>query len=115
MTASPLVSVVLPFRDAGATLDDALRSIAAQTLPAFECLLIDDGSLDASCARAQRVASRDRRFRVCSDGRGLVRALATGIAAARTPFIARMDADDLAPRCGSSARCRRWSAMPACR
>ena len=97
MTASPLVSVVLPFRDAGATLDDALHSIAAQTLPAFECLLIDDGSLDASSARAQRVASRDRRFRVLrSDGRGLVRALATGIAAARTPFIARMDADDLA-------------------
>jgi glycosyltransferase involved in cell wall biosynthesis len=97
VTAFPLVSVVLPFRDAGATLDDALRSIAAQTLQAFECVLIDDGSLDASAARAHAVASRDRRFHVLrSAGEGLVRALTTGIAAARTPFIARMDADDLA-------------------
>jgi glycosyltransferase involved in cell wall biosynthesis len=92
----PRVSVVLPFRDAAATLDDALHSIAAQTLPTFECLLVDDGSLDSSLARARALVARDARFRLLRSPGGLVRALNAGVAAARAPLIARMDADDLA-------------------
>jgi glycosyltransferase involved in cell wall biosynthesis len=95
VNATPRVSVVLPFRDAGATLADALRSIAAQTLPAFECLLVDNGSLDASTVTAHDAARRDARFRVLRSDGGLVQALNAGIAAARAPYIARMDADDL--------------------
>jgi len=96
VTSTPRVSVVLPFRDAAATLAEALRSIAAQTLPAFECLLVDNGSLDSSTATARAAAQRDARFRVLRSDGGLVQTLNTGIAAARAPLIARMDADDLA-------------------
>lgn len=96
MTATPQVSVVLPFRDAAATLDDALRSIGAQTMPGFECVLVDDGSLDSSAGIARTAARRDGRFRLLRSDGGLVAALNAGIAAARAPLIARMDADDLA-------------------
>ena len=95
MNGLPRVSVVLPFRDAGATLDDALRSLTGQTLAGFECVLVDNGSLDSSTAIARRAAIRDRRFRLVRRDGGLVRALNAGIAAARAPLIARMDADDL--------------------
>jgi len=92
---APDISVVLPFRDAAATLLEALESLRQQTHADFECLLVDDGSIDESPAIAADCAVRDRRFRVLRGGQGLVEALNLGIAAARSPFIARMDADDL--------------------
>lgn len=96
MNPTPLVSVVLPFRDAAGTLDDALRSIEQQTLADFECVLVDNGSLDTSSASARALAARDRRFRVVHAEGGLVQALQAGVAAAHAPLIARMDADDIA-------------------
>lgn len=96
MNTPPRVSVVLPFRDAADTLAAALDSIAAQTLRDWECLLIDDGSTDASAELARARAAADPRWRLLDAGGGLVDALNRGIAAARAPLIARMDADDVA-------------------
>lgn len=96
MTVAPRVSVVLPFRDAAPTLPAALDSIAAQTFPDWECLLIDDGSRDASAEIARARAATDPRWRLLHAGGGLVDALNRGVAAARAPLIARMDADDIA-------------------
>jgi glycosyltransferase involved in cell wall biosynthesis len=94
--SSPRVSVVLPFRDAAATLGEALDSLRVQTLDDFECVLVDDGSTDASPKIAAACAAVDARFRLLRAGGGLVDALNRGIADARAPLIARMDADDLA-------------------
>ncbi len=96
MSAAPRVSVLLPYRDAAATLAAALDSIAAQTLTDWECLLVDDGSRDASPTIAAAYAARDPRVRLLCAGGGLVEALNRGLAAARAPLIARMDADDVA-------------------
>lgn len=96
MSDAPRVSVLLPVRDAAATLAAALDSLAAQTLTAWECLIVDDGSQDASPAIAAAYAARDVRFRLLHAGGGIVDALNRGLAAARAPLIARMDADDLA-------------------
>lgn len=96
MSAAPRVSIVLPFRNAAATLAAALDSLTAQTLADWEGLLIDDGSSDASPAIAAAYADTDRRWRLLRAGGGLVAALNLGIAAARAPYVARMDADDLA-------------------
>jgi glycosyltransferase involved in cell wall biosynthesis len=91
----PLVSVLIPARDAAATLDACLGSVARQSEPRFECVIVDDGSADATleCARAWSI--RDARFRVVPAPReGLVPALRRGVRACRAPRIARMDADD---------------------
>ena len=90
------MSVVLPFRDAAATLDDAVNSIAQQSLAGFECLLVDNGSGDTSTRIARRLSEKDRRFRYVRHEGSFVGALNIGIDAARAPLIARMDADDLA-------------------
>jgi glycosyltransferase involved in cell wall biosynthesis len=93
----PRVSVLLPVRDAAATLDETLASLAAQTLGGFELLAVDDGSRDASRALLERRARQDPRVRLLDvGGAGLVAALNAGLAAARAPLLARLDADDVA-------------------
>jgi glycosyltransferase involved in cell wall biosynthesis len=95
----PRVSVLLPVRDAAPTLDACLRSIQRQDEPAWECVIVDDGSTDASPEILRGFSARDPRFRVLrSTPRGLVAALSTGLDECRAPLVARMDADDLMHR-----------------
>lgn len=90
------VSVLLPMRDAAATLLVCLRSIARQRDCRFECVVVDDGSRDESAAIAKRFATRDPRFRVLQrPARGIVASLNDGADQCRAPLVARMDADDL--------------------
>jgi len=90
------VSILLPVRNAETTLEECLRSIAAQSLRDFELLIVDDHSNDRSRQIATDYCSAHRRWRVIGNrGRGLVAALNHGIAATRSELIARMDADDL--------------------
>jgi glycosyltransferase involved in cell wall biosynthesis len=92
---APRVSVLLPARDAEATVDRAVASILGQTLGELELVAIDDGSLDGTRARLEAHARRDARVRLLDGGgRGLVAALTQGLAAAQGALIARMDADD---------------------
>jgi glycosyltransferase involved in cell wall biosynthesis len=93
---APAVTVLMPVRDAADTLADCLRSVRRQTLRDFEVLAVDDGSQDATAEMLCAHAAADSRVRVLRlTRRGLVAALNTGLAAARAPLIARMDADDL--------------------
>jgi glycosyltransferase involved in cell wall biosynthesis len=93
----PRVSVLLPVRDAEATLRACLDSLAAQTLGDHEVVAVDDGSEDGSAALLLARARVDPRLRVVrTPRRGLVGALSVALAEARAPLVARMDADDLA-------------------
>jgi glycosyltransferase involved in cell wall biosynthesis len=93
----PRVSVLLPVRDAGATLDECLASLAAQSLQDHEVVAVDDGSRDGSGALLERAARADARLRVLrTPARGLVAALNLALEQARAPLVARMDADDVA-------------------
>jgi glycosyltransferase involved in cell wall biosynthesis len=97
--SAPAVSILLPAFQAGATLDACLRSVVRQTEPRWECVLVDDGSTDATPDLARAWAARDDRIRVIRTvHRGLVPALAIGLEACRGATIARMDADDVMHR-----------------
>lgn len=92
----PIVTVLLPAFDAEPTLGVCLSSLLAQTERRWRCVLVDDGSRDGTLARARTFAARDARIEVvATEHRGLVAALATGLARSTTPFVARMDADDV--------------------
>jgi glycosyltransferase involved in cell wall biosynthesis len=94
---APRVSVVLPARDGGAYLADAVASILAQSFADLELLLIDDGSRDGAVAALAPLAARDPRLRLLENpGAGLVAALNYGLGQARGELVARMDADDFA-------------------
>lgn len=90
------IDVLLPVRDAAATLPACLNSIAAQTQRAFRLIAVDDGSVDASREILDAAARTDSRVVVINaDGRGIVAALNTGLRHATAPLVARMDADDV--------------------
>jgi glycosyltransferase involved in cell wall biosynthesis len=84
----------MPVYNAEAFLLQAIESILAQTFADFEFLIIDDGSTDGSPDALRLV--RDPRIRIVrQEHAGPGAAIATGIAMVRTPFVARMDADDV--------------------
>ena len=90
------LSVVLPFRNAGATLDAAIASITTQSHSDLTLLLIDNDSDDEGTAIAAKWSSKDPRIRLMHERRiGIAHALNTGLANAKGKFIARMDADDI--------------------
>lgn len=90
------VSVILPVRNASATLADAIESIISQTFEDWELLVIDDSSGDKSRSIAMEYSRKDQRIKVISaNGNGIVDALNTGLKESGSGIIARMDADDL--------------------
>jgi glycosyltransferase involved in cell wall biosynthesis len=93
----PRVAVLLPARDAAATVRAAAVSILRQTERDLALVCVDDGSADATPEILDRLAERDRRVTVVRGrGEGIVRALARGLARCDAEVIARMDADDVA-------------------
>ena len=85
---------MLPVRDGGAWLADAVASILGQTLDDLELLVVNDHSRDRAVARLPR---DDTRLRLLENrGDGVSAAFNCGLEQARASFVARMDADDLA-------------------
>ncbi len=95
----PRLSVLLPVRDARPWLDASIASLSRQTFVDFEIVAVDDGSTDGSAERLDELARHEPRLRVLHRrAEGLPAALAAGLRAARAPWIARHDADDLSHR-----------------
>lgn len=93
----PKISVLMPVHNGDVYLGEAVDSILRQTEPRFEFLIVDDGSTDQSRELLQAYANTDSRIRLLlRDHEGLVPALNYGISVACAPFLARMDADDIA-------------------
>jgi glycosyltransferase involved in cell wall biosynthesis len=91
--STPRVSVVIPVFNGGPGLEKCLDAIAQSTFPAFECILVDDGSTDGMTAAAAarhgaRVIQMDRQ-----SGPGMARN--RGAAEARGDILLFVDADVL--------------------
>lgn len=97
MAVPPKVSVVMPVRDAGPYLEEAIRSILDQTYGDFEFIIRDDGSVDGSTEVLRAWAARDPRIRLFVGDRPLGPAESSNwvVRQASAPFVARMDADDI--------------------
>ena len=87
------VSILIPCRNAEPFLAATLESALAQTLPAAEILLVDDGSTDRSLEIARSFGSRVSILP--NIGRGVSAARNRASAAATGDFFQYLDADDL--------------------
>ena len=62
--AWPVVSLIVPARDEGAKIEQALKSLLAIDYPGLEIIAIDDRSQDATGAIMDQLAAEDARLRV---------------------------------------------------
>jgi len=96
--AAPEASVIVPMRNAGATLAEQLGALRGQNgAPRFEVLVVDNLSNDASVSVAREYSSRDARFS-CLDavgGVGVNYARIVGTQAAASDLLLYCDADDV--------------------
>ncbi len=96
-TPPPTIAVMLPVYNAAPFVDEAVQSIRNQTFSDFELIVIDDGSSDGSLRVLRRHAKDDDRITLISrPNTGIVNTLNEMADFARSPFLARMDADDIA-------------------
>jgi glycosyltransferase involved in cell wall biosynthesis len=88
----PLVSVVIPTFNQASYLREAIDSVLAQTWSNRECIVVDDGSTDAT---PDIIASYgDRIVALRQANRGAANALNAGIRAARGELICWLSSDD---------------------
>src|ERR1700682_3907660 len=93
MSGTLTLSVVVPVRDCGETLQEVLRAIRASDLSreAYEIIVVDDLSNDASVAIAARYA--DTVVRLSGRRAGPAYARNRGVELARGEIVAFVDGD----------------------
>lgn len=93
---SPLVSILIPFKNTADFLEECLDSIILQHLENWEVFAVDDHSTDGSKQIVAAYAQKDPRIQLLPNkGNGIIEALRTGYSVSRGTFITRMDSDDI--------------------
>jgi len=87
------VSIITVARNSGATIKDACDSVARQTWPFIEHILIDGASSDDTVAAARQAARPDMRI-VSEPDHGIYDAMNKGIRLATGDIIGFLNADD---------------------
>ena len=93
--ASICVSVIIPMWNNEDTIERTLVSIQAQTHTNFECIIVNDGSTDASAQICSRFCKSDARFVMYTqENSGVSAARNYGLARAHGTLVLFLDADD---------------------
>ena len=96
MGKDPTVTVIIPVYNGEAFLPDAIESIQKQTFEDWECIVVDDGSMDLSENVARAFGERDPRIwtiRLDRNG-GAAQAFNHALCRARGRYVAFLAADD---------------------
>ena len=95
VSATPMISIIVPVYNAEKYLHRCIDSILSQTFADFELLLIDDGSKDKSGAICDEYAVKDNRVRVFhKENGGVSSARNLGLDNACGEWVTFVDSDD---------------------
>ena len=95
---APGISVLMSVRNGLPYLESAIESICSQTYRDWEFIIVDNASSDGTPQIIERFAQADPRIQFVQNLRDLGHSggLNRGLELCRAPWIARMDADDVA-------------------
>lgn len=98
VSGQPVISVITPTKNRLKLLCETMDSVAAQSFPGWEHIIVDDGSNDGTCEEVTRRAASDARVRYVrrvgeKSGANVCRNL--GIRESAGEFIVLLDSDDL--------------------
>jgi glycosyltransferase involved in cell wall biosynthesis len=94
MNGDVKISVLMSAYNAERFIGEAVQSVLDQTFREFEFIIINDGSTDGT-EKVIRSFNDPRIVLLNQENKGLAAALNLGLQKARSPFIARFDADDV--------------------
>ncbi|MDN3578550.1 glycosyltransferase family A protein [Chitinimonas viridis] len=96
LACPPAISVVIPCYNSADTLAETVASVLAQSRPASEIILVDDGSVDETAALIASLQQRHGgRLRTAWQANaGVAAARNLGMAMAQGPYVLPLDADD---------------------
>jgi len=97
--AHPLVSVVVVTYGGAELTRDCLESLARETWPRLEIIVVDNASSDATPELLREAAAKDRRIRTIfnAENRGFAAANNQGIAASRGDIVVLLNNDTVVP------------------
>lgn len=95
----PLVSIIIPTYNRAHLIEETLDSIIAQTHTNWECIVVDDGSIDNTTAILANYCKKDSRFqfynRPSNKMKGASACRNLGIEISRGEFVQFLDSDDI--------------------
>lgn len=89
----PKITVLMPVRNGGKYIKQALESVLQQTYTGFEFIIVDDGSTDDTVEIIKSYS--DQRVNLIQKEHNFIENLNYGLDIAKGEYIARMDADDI--------------------
>lgn len=91
-----MISIIIPVYNVSNYIRECLNSVKNQSFTNWECILIDDGSIDDSGRICDKYAEYDKRFRVIHQkNQGLTAVRNLGLREAKGDFLAWVDSDDI--------------------
>ena len=92
---TPMISIIVPCYNQAKYMREALDSVLASTLSDWECIIVNDGSKDATIDIAREYETKDPRFIVVDiPNGGLANARNVGIRHSHGKYILPLDSDD---------------------
>lgn len=89
-----MFSIVIPLYNKEHTILRTLYSVLTQTYSEFEVIVVDDGSSDNSVALVEKQINDERLRIISQENQGVSVARNRGVAEAKYPHVAFLDADD---------------------
>lgn len=99
MDTNPLVSIIIPSYNREDLIGQTLSSIQVQSFKSWECIVVDDGSIDSTLNQAQKFRDKDSRFKLFTRPEQVPKGANScrnfGFKQARGQFVIWFDSDDV--------------------